>query len=322
MVSFLLVFSGIRLSVPGEICLCQQTLPKSRDGTDSAYKGFPVKIRADWVYVNATVWDSRKQASVSNLCKEDFILYEDGEARSIDACLSGESPFYLLLLLDVSASTRLFIHLIREAAIRFSDQLRPNDRLAIMTFDSHTRTVQPFTSDREQIKAAVRGIQSRETTALYDATLAALREFNGIEGRKTIVIFSDGADNQLLDPTKGSKATFGQVRQAVREADCLVYTVLLLPVEPDERLDPIRYRAKQQLQELAEETGGRIFSPRKARDLASVYSEIASDLRHVYTLTFAPAARRSPGWHDLRVEVKGRSRFATRYRQGYLSRAE
>jgi len=259
---------------------------------------------------------------VADLRKEDFLLYEDGELRAIDGCLSSEAPFHLLLLLDVSASTRLFIHLIREAAIKFSDQLKPHDRLAIMTFDSQTTTIQPFTSDRDEVKAAVRRIRSRESTALYDAMLAALGAFQEIEGKKTIVVFSDGADNQLLDATKGSKATFEQVRQAVRETDCLVYAVLLLPVEPDRRLDPVRYRAKRQLQELAEETGGRTLSPKKPRDLASAYSEIASDLRHVYTLTFTPARLRSPGWHKLRVEVKARGRLVTRHRRGYLSTEE
>ncbi len=305
-------------SAVGGIRRSQNPLPPdSRTQGNPVDTGFRVKVSADWIYVNASVWDSRKRASVVDLHKEDFLLYEDGQLQPIDACLSSETPFHLLLLLDVSASTRRFIQLSREAAIMFSSQLQPQDRLAIMTFSSKTSIVQPFTSNRDEVKATVQEIRSQETTALYDATLAALGAFKGIEGRRTIVIFSDGADNQLLDPTKGSKATFEQVRQAVREADCLIYTVVLLPVEPDPRLERVRYRAKRQLQELADLTGGRSFSPKKPGDLASAYGEIANDLRHIYTLIFTPGGVASPGWHDLRVEVKAREGLITRYRRGY-----
>ncbi|RPJ61166.1 MAG: VWA domain-containing protein [Acidobacteria bacterium] len=285
-------------------------------GIDTGYR---LKVKADWIYVNASVWDPRKRASVVGLRKEDFVIYEDGQSRAIDACLASEAPFHLLLLLDVSGSTSGFIQLIREAAVKFSEQLKPEDRVALVKFHSQVAMIQPFTNNREAVKSAVAEIRSEGSTAFYDAALAAVDAFRGIEGRKALVIFSDGADNQLVDATKGSKATFQEVCEAVRATDCLIYTVLLLPYEPDRNRDVALYQAQQQMHLLAEETGGRSFKPRKAKDLAGVYGEIANDLRYIYTLTFTPGFEGPGGWRELRVEIPKREGLITRCRKGYSS---
>ena len=314
---------GFVLAASTLVCLTWSLLGQANSNTRAEEKsidtGYRLKIKADWIYVNASVWDPRKRKSVAGLRKEDFAVYEDGQSRAIDACLAGESPFHLLLLLDVSASTSGFIQLIREAAIKFSEQLEPEDGVALVTFHSRTAMIQPFTNNREAVQLAARQIHSEGSTAFYDAALTSLDAFRGIEGRKAMVIFSDGADNQLVDPTKGSKATFDQLRQAVRENDCLIYTVMLLPYEPDPHRDPELSQAQRQMQLLADETGGRSFKPRKARDLAGIYGEIANDMRYVYTLTFTPGFSASGGWHELHVEVPGHSGVVTRCRKGYLS---
>ena len=226
------------------VCLTSSLLgqadPKGRPAeTKSIDTGYRLKINADWIYINASVWDPRKRESVADLRKEDFSVYEDGQKRDVDACLASEAPFHLLLLLDVSASTSGFIRLIRDAVTKFSEQLEPQDREALITFDSEATMIQPFTNNRDEVKLAARQIQSRGSTAFYDAALTALDAFRGIEGRKAMVVFSDGADNQLADPTKGSKATFEQLRQAVRASDCLIYTVLLLPYDPEYARDAV-----------------------------------------------------------------------------------
>ncbi len=313
---------GFVLAASTLVCLTWlllgQANSRARAEEKSIDTGYRLKIQADWIYVNASVWDPRKRESVAGLRKEDFAVYEDGQSRVIDACLAGEAPFHLLLLLDVSGSTSGFIQLIQEAAIKFSEQLKPEDRVALVTFHSRATMIQPFTNNREAVKSAACQIHSEGSTAFYDAALTALDAFWGIEGRKALVIFSDGADNQLADPMEGSKASFEQLRQAVREDDCLIYTVMLLPYEPDRRRDPELYQAQHQMQLLADETGGRSFKPRKARDLAGIYGEIANDLRCVYTLTFSPGISASGGWHELHVELPGRSGVITRCRKGYL----
>ncbi len=311
---------GFVLATSTLVCLTWSLLAQASPNnleTKAVDTGYKLKINVDRIYVNASVWDPRKRTSVVDLRKEDFAVYEDGQARAVDACLTTEAPFHLVLLLDVSASTGGFIRLIREAAIKFSEQLEPQDRIAVITFDSETDMIQPFTNNRDEVKTAARQIHSKGSTAFYDAALKALDTFRGIEGRKALVIFSDGADNQLAEPTKGSKATFDQLRQVVREKDCLIYTVLLLPYDPESARDQVLRQAEQQMQLLAEETGGKSFRPKKARDLAGTYGEIASDLRHVYTLTFTPAEHESRGWHELRVEVPRHQGFITRCRKGY-----
>lgn len=312
---------GFVLAASTLVCLTWSLLGQANSNNRAEEKsidtGYRLKIQADWIYVNASVWDPRKRESVVDLRKEDFAVYEDGQSRTIDACLAGETPFNLLLLLDVSGSTSNFIQLIREAAIRFSEQIKPDDRVALITFDSRATMIQPFTNNREALKVAARQIHSQGSTAFYDATLTALDAFHGIAGRKAMVIFSDGADNQLADPSKGSKATFEQLRQAVRENDCLIYTVMLLPYDPLPYRDPDLYQAQRQMQLLADETGGRSFKPKRAKDLMGIYSGIANDLRYVYTLTFTPGGG-SAGWHELRVEVPARNGLITRCRKGYL----
>jgi VWFA-related protein len=317
---------GFVLAASTLVCLTCSLLAQANSDDRAEEKnidtGYRLKVKADWIYVNASVWDPRKRESVVDLRKEDFIVYEDGQSRAIDACLASEAPFHLLLLLDVSGSTSQFIQLIREAATKFSEQLKPEDRVALVKFHSQAVMIQPFTNNREAVKTATQQISSEGSTAFYDAALTALDAFRGVQGRKALVIFSDGADNQLDDATKGSKATFEQLCQVVRENDCLIYTVLLLPYDPDPRRDAVLYKAQQQMRLLADETGGRSFRPRKARDLAGIYGEIANDLRHVYTLTFTPGFSLSGGWHQLRVEVPARNGLITRCRKGYSSSEE
>ncbi len=116
--------------------------------------GFRLKVEADWVYVNTSVRDSQNRTNMLGLGKEDFLLYEDQVLQPVGSCTPAETSFNLLLLMDVSASTSPFIHILRDSALRFARQLSPTDRIAIMTFSSASRLILPFTNDRARLNSA------------------------------------------------------------------------------------------------------------------------------------------------------------------------
>jgi Ca-activated chloride channel homolog len=281
--------------------------------------GFVLRVNADWVYLNASVWDPRKESGVRGLRKADFVLFEDGILRAIESCLPRQAPFHLLLLLDVSASTTRFMPLLKEAAIRFAEHLEPQDRVAVQTFSSTTRLITPFTNNHTEVKMAVKSLKPEDNTALYDALLEALQHLSAIRGRKAIVLFSDGADNQLTNATHGSKIRFPILLNAIRRSDCLIYTVFLSPPPTTSRYDQIIRQARDQLESIARETGARMYTPREPRDLANTYAQVARDLREVYTLTFRPEPGEAGGWRTLRLEVRGKPDLVVRSRQGYFA---
>ncbi len=284
--------------------------------------GYRLKVGADWVYVNVSVRDSRNHSTMLGLGKEDFLLYEDQTLQPVDSCIPAEAPFNLLLLMDVSASTSPFVHILRDSALKLARQLNPADRIAMMTFSSGSRLILPPTNDRGKLKSALRFVAPDGATAFYDALLSAFRTFGGVTGRKAIVVFSDGVDNQLLNPNDGSKATFPELLDVARQSDCLVYSIFLAPASEGEARHPAVLKAEEQMQILSSETGGRMYRLRKVEDLSAHYSQIARDLRFIYTLAYAPNPSAPVGWRTLKVEVKGHPELTVRARTGYFKKQE
>ncbi len=284
--------------------------------------GFRLKVEADWVYVNASVRDSHNRSNMLGLGKQDFLLYEDQVIQPVGSCTPAETPFNLLLLMDVSASTSPFIRILRDSALEFARQLSPTDRIAIMTFSSGSRLVLPFTNDRARLKSALRFVTPEGETAFYDALMAAVRTLGRTTGRKAIVVFSDGVDNQLLNPRDGSETTFPELLDVARESDCLVYSIFLPPAVEGKATHPAVLKAQQQMQMLSSETGAKMYTLRKVEELSANYSEIAQELRFIYTLAYAPSPSAAPGWRTLKVEVKGHPELSVRARTGYFKKQE
>jgi VWFA-related protein len=333
------------------------TIQSSPSTAASQTGGYSLKVNVDWVYVNASVRDRYTNRAVPDLLKEDFEIFEDGVRQKIEKFDSTEAPFNLLLLLDVSGSTKSYIQLIKEASIEFANGINPQDRLAIATFNSRTRLRQDFTNDRAQVEKAIRGIKSGGGTAFYDALdRCVTRYMDDLEGRKAIVVFTDGVDNQLTgDWDNGSQITFPDLYREIQEAETLIYTIFLDTEDEHGRtsgpmrrggtglggvlgdiifgrpvpgptgggggwggLDPAYAEARRELELIADQTGGRMYAPRRIDDLTFIYQEIADDLRVQYTLGYTsqnPA--RDGSWRELNVKVKNRSDVAVRARKGY-----
>lgn len=206
----------------------QITYTPAGSGDEPETGGYSLKVNVDWVYVNASVRDHNNRA-VPDLMLDDFELFEDGVRQRIDKFDSTEAPFNLLLLLDVSGSTKGYIDMIRDASVAFTNEINPSDRIALAIFNSRTSLRQDFTNDRRQIEKAIRRVRSGGGTAFYDALDISINEYmEGLEGRKAIVVFSDGVDNQLTgDWGNGSQITFPELYREIQEIDTLIYTIFL-----------------------------------------------------------------------------------------------
>ena len=310
--------------------------------------GYSLKVLVNWVYLNVSVRDPRNNRSVSNLTRNDFLVYEDDVLQNVEKFEPAEAPFRVLLLLDVSGSTRPHLDLLQRASADFSREIKPNDQIAVATFNSRSWLLLPFTSDREKARTAIDGIYSGGGTALYDALMDSLTEYSGeSHARQAIVVFTDGIDNQLTgNHAEGSRITFGQLFGEIRESDSLIYPIFLdhrnqvgprprgmlgglLQKIPQRRRPAISIKqqdrnvylqARRQLASIADQTGARFYSPRRIQELESIFSEIADDLRVRYLLAYkVPEPQRNRSWRRIRVEIRDRPDLVTRARRGYTS---
>jgi VWFA-related protein len=306
--------------------------------------GYRLRVSVDWIYLNASVREPRTNRSVANLTKDDFMVYENGRLQQVERFSTSEAPFHLLLLLDVSGSTRDFIDLMKQAAIGFTREINKNDRIALATFSSDVRLRQDFTNDRAAVQDAIMSLRAGGGTAFYDALYASLTDYmDAVEGRKAIVVFTDGIDNRLEGSySGGSQTSFRELYRAVQETECLVYMIFLdtrgggrgsgggiladilrgrtppitAPRSPSR--SGVYEEARRQMEMIADQTGGRMYAPRRISQLSGVYSEIADDLRLQYTLGYN-SSNHGPGgeWREVEIKLRDRPELIVRTRKGY-----
>lgn len=178
-----------------------------------------LKIDTTLVTIPVTVLD-RSGKFIPFLTKCDFHLYEDNVMQEIAEFSAVETPFNVVLLLDTSNSTSFKIEDIHDAAIAFTNQLRPNDRVMVVSFDSRITVHADFTSDRDVLRRAIQETHNGGSTRLYDAVEEVItRYLNPIQGRKAIVLYTDGVD------TSSRRATERSSIEMVEESDVLVYPI-------------------------------------------------------------------------------------------------
>ena len=170
---------------------------------------------------------------IPDLRQEEFSVSEDGEKQQVAFFATVSAPFHVVLLLDTSASTQEKLGLIQRAAVAFVEQLQSADRVKVISFDSEVRELSEFTNDRTLLKAAIYKTVSGRSTRLYDAFELALSSIKTIQGRKAIVLFSDGVD------WRSDSATFESTLHWLDEEGVIVY--------------PIRYETRDQTERIARE---------------------------------------------------------------------
>lgn len=189
-----------------------------------------LKIETDLVMVPVIATD-RNGLYIPNLLKNDFSIFEDGVQQEISFFATISVPFHVVLMLDTSASTQEKLALIQQAAVAFVEQLQSRDRVKVISFDDKVHDLNDFTNDRAALKAAIYRARSGQGTKLYDAFSLALFSLGQIQGRKAIVLFTDGVDYH------SDSATFDGTLRGLDEEGVLVY--------------PIRYHTRDDTERIA-----------------------------------------------------------------------
>src|SRR6185369_5796178 len=193
---------------------------KQKDaGPEEVGEGDVVRVETTLVSIPVSVMD-RDGKYIPDLTKDDFRVWEDGAEQRVAYFASTEKPFTVALMIDTSGSTRFKLEEIQDAAISFVEQLRPDDRVQVISFSDRVRILSPVTNDRNRLRTAIRETEPGSGTRLYDAVDQVInREFNHIEGRKAIVLFTDGVD------TTSKNATYDSNVRDAEELDALIYPV-------------------------------------------------------------------------------------------------
>lgn len=195
-----------------------QTPAQQNTGPEEVGEGDVVRVNTTLVTVPVAVMD-RNGLYVPDLRQEDFRIYENGVEQKIAYFASVEKPFTVALVLDTSQSTHFRLEDIQDAAIEFVNQLRPDDRVMVVSFDDHVNVLSEPTSDRYALRDAIRRARTHGNTKLYDAVDFVIQRMSRIEGRKAVVLFTDGVD------TASKGLNYQKTLQEAEEFDGLIYTV-------------------------------------------------------------------------------------------------
>jgi VWFA-related protein len=273
----------------------------------------------------------KPDAPILPLGQKDFEVFEDGAPQNISFFATADSPFDLILLLDLSGSIADKMKLVRSSAKRFVDATRPTDRVAIVTFTDHAEIVSGFTMDRVQLKKAVDQMEKPVGGTKFWDSLRYVTEMLvpvGPGSRRTaIVVMTDGVDNALPDIFgDGSATTFPELLSIVSESDAIVFPIYL-DTEKEEikrhRTPRAAYAmAREQLGQLAEVCGTSLYQAAKVEDLETVYDRVIKDLGTVYSIGYRPLNRVRDGkWRSVSVRLTEHTDLLARSKRGYYARS-
>jgi VWFA-related protein len=296
-----------------------------------------VKVETSLVTVPVSVYD-RNGLYIPNLRQSEFKIYEDGVEQEIAYFGTSEKPFTVILLIDVSPSTSYKIEEIQQAAIGFIDLLKPADSVTVIQFDQFVSVLTESTNDRQKIYKAIRRSGFGNGTALYEAVDFSLRRrLNKIEGRKAIVLFTDGVD------TASRGATFENTLGIAEESDSLVFPIYyntflanmgigtggVMSTPPTlgipgggraiEAMSAEYARGRTYLNELAAVTGGRVFRAESTPGgLNAAFEGIAEELSRQYNIGYFPKDEGQTGERkQIKVRVE-RPKLVVRSRDSYI----
>src|ERR1051325_4556326 len=291
-----------------------------------------VRIDSDLVNLNVSVLNRKVSDQPRALQQKDFAVFDDGQPQEISFFASAETPFDLVLLLDLSGSTADKIKLIRKSARRFVDASRPRDRIAILNFTTGIQAVSNLSSDHAALKKSIDAIKRPVGGPnFWDAMRFVLEHVvvqSRVEHRRSaIIVMTDGVDNALPDVFgDGSKTTFDELMEIVRRADSIVMPVYLdTEKESNPRSTPpsAYAAARKQLAMLAADSGNTVYKARKLKDLEGVYAQVIRDLGTIYSIGYRPGNRGHQGaWHSLEVKLVGHPDLAVRAKRGYYEMAQ
>jgi Ca-activated chloride channel homolog len=324
----------------------EQQQDQQPTGPEEVDAGDIIRVSTTLVTIPVSVMD-RNGRYVPNLQKEEFRIWEDGVEQEVAFFQSVDKPFSVVLMLDTSPSTQFRLEDIQDAAITFVNQLRADDRVMVVSFNDDIKILSEFTTDRSKLQRAIHRANTDDGTRLYDALdMVINQQLSRVQGRKAIVLFTDGVD------TTSRRSDYQSTIMDAQELDALIY-----PVQYDTSADmnagnfPVRIDiwgqilggifggggggprrggrsrgtsrgeydiANEYLLELANSTGGREYKADSLQNMSYAFANVAEELRRQYSIGYYP--KRAPQAGQRRfIKVRARQpNLAVRARDSYI----
>ncbi len=324
----------------------------AKTGPEEVGAGDVIRVNTTLVTIPLSVMD-RDGRYVPNLNKEDFRLWEDGVEQQVAFFSSVDKPFSVVLMIDTSGSTRFRLEDIQDAAINFVNQLRPDDKVMVVSFNDDIRILADFTSDRAKLRRAIQRANTGDGTRLYDAVdMVINQQLSRISGRKAIVLFTDGVD------TTSRRANYQSTVTDSEELDALIYPVQYdtysdisngIPTYPGGRQDDVLIQilsgifgggrngrrggggptgpgtsrsdydlANRYLRDLAQKTGGRGYQADSTQNLSYAFANVAEELRRQYSIGYYPNRPAQAGQRRLIRVRANQPNLAVKARDSYI----
>jgi Ca-activated chloride channel homolog len=314
-----------------------ENTPTSSTGSDEEV----IKVETNLISIPVTV-SNRNGLYVPSLSKGNFQIFEEGKEQEVAYFGSNDQPFTAILLIDVSGSTSLKIEQIQDGAIAFVNQMLPQDKVMVISFDEGVHTLLEFSSDKAALEKAIRKAKFGGGTSLYDAVDNSLqKKLNKIQGKKAIVLFTDGVDTT-------SRRTYESTVSLAVESEAAIFPIYIntfldsigigggsgpMTTPPTIGLPPglgggtqsigatrEQYAVgRRYLQDLANATGGRIYrAGNSANELNTAFEGIAEELRSQYEIGYYPS---TPGKSGDRKQIRvriNRPNLIIRTRDSYI----
>lgn len=289
-----------------------------------------IRIDSDLVDLKVSVLGFNPNEPLPLLEPKDFLVLEDGIPQEISFFAAADTPFDLVLLLDLSGSNSKNLKMIRNSAKRFVDAARDVDRIALVTFTDQPALYSSFTLDRRKLKKTIDDMdQAIGGTNFWDSmdyVLSVLIPQGAGLRRSAIVVMTDGIDNALPDvPGPGSRLSFEGLLGRIRSSESIVFPIYLDTEEENVK----RYhvprsayaQAREQLNQIAGVCGTPMYRASRLSDLDEVYAQVVRDLSTVYSIGYRPTNKSLDGkWRNVEVLLIKRSDLFARTKRGYYAK--
>jgi Ca-activated chloride channel family protein len=268
-----------------------------------------IKVSTQSVPVYVTVTDKDRRL-VPDLQQEDFEVYDNGKLQTLTTFTNEPTPITAVVMLDTSGSMTMALDTVKNAAEQFLMRMLPEDRGMVGAFNDKIEFhPASFTDSRDELAASLDDLDFGYPTRLYDAVDQSIDQLRGIEGRKVVLVFTDGDDTD-------SRTNSGAVTDRARLEEVMVYSIGL-ETEYFNGQYRTRSRPDRNLRKLSEETGGGFFLLKKEDELGPTFTRVAQELHSQYVLGFSPEVQDGK-LHKLEVRVK-KPGMTARARKSYIA---
>ena len=290
-----------------------EAAPLTGDNAMKATPGSRIRMDVDLVLIPVTITDPMNRL-VTGLEQNDFFVYENNSLQKVKTFATEDAPVSIGIIMDLSGSMTSKLIRSRDSILQFMKTANPQDEFFVIGFNDRPELIEDFTQSIEDIQARLQTVRSGRRTALLDAIYYGMDKMKLARNeRKALLVVSDGGDNR-------SRYTEGEVKAQVRESDVEIYSIGIFdPYAPttEERMGPVL------LNDLSEETGGRMFRVDDLADMGDIAVKISTELRNQYVLGYNPKSMQRDGkWRKVKVKLvppQGLPPLTVHARTGYYA---